>query len=307
MPPRRNRMTVGIERLVLLGSLIPAPLSAQIATASPDPDGARFITSDIRRFWAVVDEGTGTDLATRLDREYLAEGTAGLQEFREISIGSAEELAETIETRRERYEEIREMSMNVAAAERAIRAPLYALEYLYPDALFPDIYFVIGRLRSGGTARERGLFIGTEMFRDADGLRSIVAHELIHFQQLATGQYHAAAEAPSLLALAILEGSADFLAELISGIRGNRRAQEYGRAHESSLWEEFMAEMQGTNIDPWFYNDPPGDRPADLGYFVGYRIAEAYYERATDKRQAIREILSTTDFAALLEQSGYGR
>lgn len=303
----RQPLTILMQGIVALGLLMPGLLAAQIGQASPDPDGANFITSDIDRFWAVFDSATGTELTARLSREYLGEGTAGLRAFLEHSIGSVEELAETIADRRQRYEDIREMSMNVAAAARSIRAPFYALEYLYPDALFPDIYFVIGRLRSGGTAREGGIFIGTEMFHDADGLRNIVAHELIHFQQLATGQYSAAADAPSLLALAVLEGSADFLAELISGNRGNRRVHAYGRAHESTLWEEFQQEMLGTdNADKWFYSDPPGERPADLGYFVGYRIAEAYYGRATDKKEAIREILSATDFVALLERSGYG-
>lgn len=296
-----------LQQLVLLTLLPCSPLQAQLEEASPDPLTVRLITSDIPRFWAVLDRATSENLAALLQREYLNAGTPGLQEFLSISIGSADALAEAVESRRERYEEIRELSLNVDAAERAIRAPLYALEYLYPDAVFPDIYFVIGRLKSGGTARGRGLFIGTEMFHNVEGLRSIVAHELIHFQQLATGQYYAAAEAPSLLALAILEGSADFLAELISGIRGNPRAQEYGRAHERELWAQFQLEMRGTDVDPWFYGNPPGERPADLGYFIGYRITEAYYEEATNKKQAIRDILTTRDFLKLLEQSGYGQ
>jgi hypothetical protein len=33
-------------------------------------------------------------------------------------------------------------------------------------------------------------------------------------------------------------------------------------------------------------------RPADLGYFVGYRIAEAYYNEGSDKKKAIAAILS---------------
>src|SRR5215469_9969586 len=33
-------------------------------------------------------------------------------------------------------------------------------------------------------------------------------------------------------------------------------------------------------------------RPAVLGYFVGYRIAEAYYKEASDKKKAIAALLS---------------
>ena len=49
----------------------------------------------------------------------------------------------------------------------------------------------------------------------------------------------------------------------------------------------------------------PGDRPGDLGYWMGYLIAKAYYERARDKAKAIREILTIRDFDRFLEASGY--
>jgi uncharacterized protein YjaZ len=55
----------------------------------------------------------------------------------------------------------------------------------------------------------------------------------------------------------------------------------------------------------WLYGGQPEGRPADLGYFFGYRIARAYYERAEDKTRALREILTATDFPRLLEVSGY--
>lgn len=72
-----------------------------------------------------------------------------------------------------------------------------------------------------------------------------------------------------------MEGSADFVAELISGIRGSAAAQDFGRANERRLWAEFEPQMQATDVGTWFANDPPDERPADLGYFVGYRIAES--------------------------------
>jgi hypothetical protein len=289
----------------LLGLLCVAPVDAQTQRFASYPDSARLITDDIGRFWNVLDTTTPDSLAVVLEREYLARGTEGLQGFVPNRIRSAAALAATISTRRERYEEIREFSMNLPAAERAVRAPLYALKYLYPDAVFPDIYFLIGRLSSGGTVSDVGLLIGTEMFRNSDGLRSIVAHELIHFQQRESGQWAAAEASPTLLVVAILEGSADFIAELISGVRGNRAAQEYGRANERTLWEEFEPQMHAKDLGTWFSVDPPGERPADLGYFVGYRIAESYYNAAADKRKAVQDILTTTGFTELLGKSGY--
>ena len=46
-------------------------------------------------------------------------------------------------------------------------------------------------------------------------------------------------------------------------------------------------------------------RPGDLAYFFGYRIAEAYYDRAPDKKKAIVEILNFRDADKLLDQRGY--
>jgi hypothetical protein len=55
--------------------------------------------------------------------------------------------------------------------------------------------------------------------------------------------------------------------------------------------------MSGKDISRWLYNGTESeDRPGDLGYYVGYKITEAYYNRAADKRQAVREILEIKDF-----------
>jgi uncharacterized protein YjaZ len=76
-------------------------------------------------------------------------------------------------------------------------------------------------------------------------------------------------------------------------------------AHEHELWIEFEQRMHGTDVSGWLYGKPPGERPADLGYFIGYRIASAYYAKAGDKMRALAEIIGVTDVDALLVASGY--
>jgi len=44
-----------------------------------------------------------------------------------------------------------------------------------------------------------------------------------------------------------------------------------------------------------------------MGYWIGYRIAQAYNDRANHKGAALRAMLSVTDFKAYLEASGYPR
>lgn len=54
----------------------------------------------------------------------------------------------------------------------------------------------------------------------------------------------------------------------------------------------------------WLY-DQSDDRPGNLGIWIDYRIAKAYYEQATDKRVAIRRMLNIPDYRQFLEESGY--
>jgi hypothetical protein len=210
---------------------------------------------------------------------------------------SAGDLAAVFTRRRAHYDSTRAASFAIARAEPEIRAAFKKLKALYPPAVFPDVYFVIGRLNSGGTSTGHGLLIGAEMYTNTDGLPAIVAHELIHFQQhYPTG---------TLLKQSFMEGTADFVGQMISGAQINNAAQTYGRAHEHELWQEFKARFEDKSYSGWLYRKPPGERPADLGYFMGFRIAEAYYARASDKSAALREIIQPQSVSELLAKSGY--
>lgn len=73
------------------------------------------------------------------------------------------------------------------------------------------------------------------------------------------------------------------------------------------MWAEFKAAMRGTDVSRWLYNQGSAtvDRPGDLGYFIGYRIAESYYARQPDKNAAVRSIIEARDVDAILMASGY--
>ena len=116
----------------------------------------------------------------------------------------------------------------------------------------------------------------------------------------------------TLLRHALAEGIPDFLSELAvrPWVAGSER-DRYGRAHERAVWLEFKAEMAtDSTIGTWMYNGmvpPPRNHGAtDIGYWVGYRIAQAYYEWASDKTAAIRELILVPDPERLLAESGYG-
>ncbi len=62
--------------------------------------------------------------------------------------------------------------------------------------------------------------------------------------------------------------------------------------------------MDKRDLSDWIYNSKPGN-PGDLGYWVGYRIVKSYYQNASDKRQALRDIIGLQDARAFLARSGW--
>jgi hypothetical protein len=77
-------------------------------------------------------------------------------------------------------------------------------------------------------------------------------------------------------------------------------------AHERTLWDVFRKDMLGGETGDWLWRQPADpEQPQDVGYAMGARIVETFYESADDKAAAAREILSITDYKAFLERSGY--
>jgi hypothetical protein len=298
--------------LVLFGNVF-----AQ-TTTNTNPDAAKFVTSDINLFWAAYDKAKPeNDLIVYRD-EYLKKGSAGLQEFTKLRIGSSCGLVNSINASPKYYAALREQSLKISSYEKQTRAAFYKLKEIYPDAVFPDVYFVIGRMTSAGTLSDKGLLIGVDMFgRNAgapvdelgawhkavvssvDRLPYIVSHELIHYQQKNAAD-------GSLLARALGEGVPDFVGELIAGDTINPHLHKYGNPIEKELWLEFKKEMNSTDVNNWLYQGEKAvNRPADLGYWMGYKIAESYYKNAKDKKRAVKDMLEIKDFAKFLADSRY--
>jgi hypothetical protein len=288
-----------------------------------DPDKARLITTDIENFWKAYDLATDEPLVEKkreiFQREYFDRASPGLRFYAAMKIGKVDSLVATITQRPLYYASIRENSLKVVKLSLTFKKVLQRLKSLYPEAVFPDIYFVIGRMSSAGTASDKALIIGVDMFGKSkdypsseltdwhkqvllpfEKLPAIVAHEIIHFQQA----YGFAKQ--TLLTQAIQEGSADFLGEMIAGQMINSHLHEYGNPREQSLWNEFEMAMQSNDVSNWLYNGTRAkDRPADLGYYIGYKLCEAYYRKARDKQQAVKDILHIKNAEQFLSDSQY--
>lgn len=219
----------------------------------------------------------------------------------------------------------RVMMLDTSTAFRKRTATgLARLQQLVPDRTLPPVYLLIGRLTSGGTASRNGMLIGAELSsrlpstpvdeltetqrnmvseRTPAGLTTLIVHEAVHTMQTGHGNQ-------SLEAHVIKEGVADFLAHL--ALDGHEVLdagyQKYGRAHEPELKTAFREAIARKDApDRWLYSWGRTDNygAPDLGYFIGFRICEAYYRQAKDKRAAIADMLDGTKASMVLAKSGY--
>lgn len=272
-----------------------------LAQSVSDPLKALFITKDITNFWTAFDKIDSEFQINPFEDLYIKQGSPGVQAFMTGRIENATSLLNTVRERKAEYLKAKANSLEILEKEQQTRAAFMALKYLYPEAVFPNVYFVIGRFNSGGHSNPNGLVIGAEMIRSVD-VPYMVAHELIHYQQDSIPKKNL-----NLLAACINEGSADFIGELISGGGPNRQTHNYGNFHEAKLWTEFKKIMDDReDSHDWMYNyKPKNGYPPDLGYWIGYKITAAFYTKTRNKKKAISDILHIKDFDKFLSDSGY--
>lgn len=262
---------------------------------SDSPLNAKFITTDYDNFWEQfdkIDSISGNPFV-----EYLNNASEGLKPF--VEYLNADSLYQTVLRRKEDYLKSRPIINNIATKKKKVQASYSAMKYWYPNATFPPVYFVVGMFTSGGTASENGLVIGSEMLNNLDGLNGLISHELIHYQQKISGE-------DNLLKQAIIEGSADFIGELISGEHINKNPFNYGNENENRLCKEFVSKMLKDDYTDWLYGTSgKEDRPNDLGYWIGYKITEAYFTKQQNKIKAISDILNIDNPVGFTKESGY--
>ena len=91
------------------------------------------------------------------------------------------------------------------------------------------------------------------------------------------------------LPLRDVEGAAEFVTELTTGSVAYAYLAPLVDGREKEIETSFAADIDKTDLSGWLYNSTP-EKPADLGYWVGYRIVKSYYQRAGDKRLALRRM-----------------
>jgi hypothetical protein len=264
---------------------------------------------DVYRFYALYDATAGRPSAEQL-QQYLDTGSAGLRVFAQQRRTTGMRIAEAIARSPDTFAQARRCVEPLPRVRRRLGAALATLGRLYPEARFPPVTIAIGRGKPVAIGSPvTGVQVGLEALCATDYLNPdvedrfvhVIAHEFVHVQQapeLSDG------ENLTVLEASLMEGAAEFVTELISGKVAYAHLPPLLAGREAEIENAFLRDKAKRDLSDWLGNGTP-EQPGDFGYWVGYRIAKAHYTHATDKRQALREILEMRDAEALLAASGW--
>jgi len=286
-------------------------LAPALATAQA-PSAPLVVTADIDRFWqaydSVVIEPDSAKQARLLDSLFIARGTPGLRAMIERRALTPADYAEAIRQYPRFWASVRPNMAGADGHAGEIAAGIERLRALYPDLRPARVYFTVGALRTNGMTLDDVVFIGSELAladsttvtdefperlghlpaffatNPAASVAFLNVHEVVHTQQGPFGS--------DLLAMALQEGVAEFIAVLSTGKPSPTPAVAFGKANEDRVRKAFALDMFGSFPSPWLWSNAENEFGVrDLGYYVGYAIAERYYEQAEDQRQAIANLI----------------
>lgn len=279
-------------------------------TAMAQSEDPVIYIDDVSDFFKVYDTADGRPTADQLQSDYIDTGSPGLQVFAQKRGITGSKIAKTLSEDPEMYTAARHCADVLPRVRQRLKSALQELDRLYPNATLPPATIAIGKGKPVGIGSPAtGIQIGLEALCATDFLNPnledrfvhVIAHEYIHVQQAPSE-----AGLPTVLEQSLSEGTAEFIGELISGEVAYSHLEAAVAGREKEIETKFVADMDKTDLSGWLYNtSAAGSQKGDFGYWVGYRVAKAFYKNAVDKRQAIIDMIEMTDAKAFLDASGW--
>lgn len=286
-----------------------------------------FSTTDIDLFWKVIDENKPDFDGDFFKTNYVNNGSIGLKDFDDIK-NICPDLESKLKQEKylQYYNSIRNNTLDLTNEITISKNGYVEFENTYSGFKPTDIYFLIGALTAGGKQTDNGLMIAVEFFTKTDStsveklsnwyqsvikekkyIPSVVIHELAHFQQNYIPKNNGYS---TLLEQSIREGMADYISYSILNDKPflNEHLHEYAESIEQELWIKYENEMNlNFKETGWLYNGGESSRetPADLGYYVGFKIIESFSSNFNGDSEAIKAMLSNSDYYDIFEKSNY--
>ncbi|OJJ18527.1 hypothetical protein BKI52_23220 [marine bacterium AO1-C] len=291
------------------------------------------VTRDIDNFWNAYDKITATQDSARqmelLHQHFLDKGTPGLAAIRQARRYTPQQYLNAINRYPKFWKSIRANTYKSKTLSKELEKGIVKLKKVYPTLKPAKIYFTMGVFRTNGTTLDSAVLIGSELamadksiiteefpartkrfldnYFSTDPISNIVflnIHEYVHTQQKTAWD-------SNLFIQSLREGIAEFVAVRASGEKSYSPAIAYGKQNDALVKARFKKEMFNQHYRYWLWSSMDNAfKHRDLGYYIGYAIADKYYQKSTNKLQAIQDLVTldlTNEKAVrtLVEKSGY--
>jgi hypothetical protein len=292
--------------------------NCSLATAQPNyPKNsaeAQVIFTDLENFVEAYSHLKETsDTVSILKEYYFDKASVGLKEYVTKHNLSAELLKDAIRNNSTKYAAIENFIGTLNEFEPRLLETLEKFDSILPNAMYPPTYLLVGADRGIAQASKFGQLVTiTRVMEDDRKLTKMIVHELAHFQQaMAMGiqEYSALyGKSSNMLGLCLREGGAEFITHLVLQEITQTNALEYFEKNESDLKIKFSKDLELQNQGFWLWDSiEDKETPNLLGYVMGFKICNAYYQNASNKKAALNDILAITITQAeeFLESSSY--
>jgi hypothetical protein len=274
---------------------------------------AELKSADLKNFVDALDRlNPAGDAEAILKEFYFDKASPGLKEYiRRFGLNPAR-LAKAIKADPSNYKKIKGFYDQLADFDKLYREDLRTYKAVYPKAMFAPTYLLVSANRGIGQASRVGQLVTVERVTDNfEKLRYLAVHEITHFQQaVSMGMQKYAGlygQKDNMLGMILREGAAEFVTyRLIRKSESDFARLIYLNKRESELWERFERDLANQDKDFWLGISNQGKgQPILLGYAMGYKIVAAYYDRSTDKTQALHDIMAITEPESFYKKSNF--
>lgn len=228
------------------------------------------------------------------------------------------------------YNQLAKYEINVKSLNDTIRFIDKKFKESFDEYEEPSIVLLVGDLSVGGAVSKTTIYICLDMISDngvidkselPEYMKNICAkgtlfcylvHEIVHSMQYGFPMNELFGmikhNKNSLLYACLLEGSADYIADHLFNTFLNKNLSNYYEKNIDVIWIRFN---QNVNENPFEYNQwiyyftPNDERPADLGYYIGYKICEAFMNKQTDKKRGIKSLINRRKYRDIFNQSEF--
>ncbi|MFY0627632.1 MAG: hypothetical protein JXR07_15150 [Reichenbachiella sp.] len=314
--------------IIVIICIVHQEVKAQEVETSTSLNRIDFHYEDLENFKEVLKIICQKGDTLQAINEYFENGSEGMKAWIKRYSVNPKTIRAALQYFPSYYNYLSNLDTVLISYEGKISKGLNGLKKLYPSEFIhiPPVYYFI-LFAGGGSVEMTANMISIDYFGLHDNLdRSefdrigglfpegklslinvaqipqVAIHETAHLlQSYMQGEHDYSSiytdkDKQTILAYAIREGGADFLTYHGAGLVDSTK-WVYGEKHEKELWKA-MEPILNDHIDDhpgWFsgkFTEHP-DWPYQIGYYVGSKIVQYFFETSTDKEEAIKHILNS--------------